>query len=168
MKEDRDSIFEMMGSWGKWTFPTLQQFNRNLHTVLPFNRILSIAAVIAVTEDQKYFSATSSISVEKYSNHTYQRKRIKFADEPTLQRCHRTSMAQTPLGLWKHVRDSGSASKWTRSGWLVGCLGFNVLWDSISVYIGPSPRERETEEKLDRRKIMSKQPPPTATCTIAQ
>ena len=28
-------------------------------------------------------------------------------------------------------------------GWLVGCFGFNDPLDSISVYIGPSPRERE-------------------------
>ena len=133
----------------KWwvAFPNLQQFNRNLHTFLLFNRILSIAAVSAVTEDQKYFSATSSITVEKYSNHTYQGKRIKFADEPTLQRCHRTSMTQTPLGLWKHVPDSGSASKWTRSGWLVGCLGFNIpLRQYFSLYRAVSQRQGDRGE----------------------
>ena len=31
-------------------------------------------------------------------------------------------------------------------GWLV-VLGLTALWDSISVYIGPSPKEREKEEK---------------------
>ena len=31
-------------------------------------------------------------------------------------------------------------------GWLF-VLGFKALWDSISVYIGPSPKEREKEEK---------------------
>ena len=33
-------------------------------------------------------------------------------------------------------------------GWLVGwlvVLGLTALWDSISVYIGPSPKEREKE-----------------------
>ena len=31
-------------------------------------------------------------------------------------------------------------------GWLV-VLGLTALWDNISVYIGPSPKEREKEEK---------------------
>ena len=34
-------------------------------------------------------------------------------------------------------------------GWLV-VLGLTALLDSISVYIGPSPKERETEERKDR------------------
>ena len=34
-------------------------------------------------------------------------------------------------------------------GWLVD-LGLTALRDSISVYIGPSPREREEEEEKDR------------------
>ena len=34
-------------------------------------------------------------------------------------------------------------------GWLV-VLGLTALWDSISVYIGPSPQERENEERKDR------------------
>ena len=29
-------------------------------------------------------------------------------------------------------------------------LGLAALWDSISVYIGPSPREREKAERKDR------------------
>ena len=33
-------------------------------------------------------------------------------------------------------------------GWLFGIL--TALWDSISVYIGPSPKEREQEERKDR------------------
>ena len=37
--------------------------------------------------------------------------------------------------------------KWV--GWLV-VLGLTALWDSISVYIGPSPREREKEKRSDR------------------
>ena len=35
-------------------------------------------------------------------------------------------------------------------GWLVG-LGLTALSDSISVYIGPTPREREKEDRNDRR-----------------
>ena len=34
--------------------------------------------------------------------------------------------------------------------WLVD-LGLTALSDSISVYIGPSPREGEKEEEKDRR-----------------
>ena len=34
-------------------------------------------------------------------------------------------------------------------GWLV-VLGLTALSDSISVYIGPSPKEREKEERKDR------------------
>ena len=36
-----------------------------------------------------------------------------------------------------------------RVGWLV-VLGLTALSDSISIYIGPSPKEREKEEKQDR------------------
>ena len=42
-------------------------------------------------------------------------------------------------------------SRFERSiGWLVD-LGLTALCDSISVYIGPSPREREKEKRNDRR-----------------
>ena len=34
--------------------------------------------------------------------------------------------------------------------WIV-VWGLMALWDSISVYIGPSPSEREKEERNDRR-----------------
>ena len=34
-------------------------------------------------------------------------------------------------------------------GWLV-VLGLTALSDSISVFIGPSPKEREKEERKDR------------------
>ena len=41
--------------------------------------------------------------------------------------------------------------RWIKEfGWLV-VLGLTALWDSISVYIGPSPREREKEKRNDRR-----------------
>ena len=41
---------------------------------------------------------------------------------------------------------------------LVGCLvdlGLTALWDSISVYIGPSPRESEKEMRNDTREKKS-------------
>ena len=41
----------------------------------------------------------------------------------------------------------------TWNGWLVGwlvVLDLTALCDSISVYIGPSPRDREKEERNDR------------------
>ena len=42
---------------------------------------------------------------------------------------------------------------------LVFVLGLTALWDSISVYIGPSPSEREKEQRNERaRAKMSKQP----------
>ena len=40
-------------------------------------------------------------------------------------------------------------------GWLF--LGLSAFWDSISVYIGPSPREGERKEMIDERKNV---PPP--------
>ena len=39
--------------------------------------------------------------------------------------------------------------KW-HVGWLLAVLCLTALSDSISVYIGPSPREREKEERNDR------------------
>ena len=32
-------------------------------------------------------------------------------------------------------------------GWLGFFFGLTAFWDNISVYIGPSPKEREKEEK---------------------
>ena len=52
----------------------------------------------------------------------------------------------------RHINKSmtlTSVIKWILVGWLV--LGLTALWDSISVYIGPSPKEREKEEGKDRR-----------------
>ena len=50
--------------------------------------------------------------------------------------------------------------------WLV-VLGLTALLDSISVYIGPSPRERgrKKREVIDERKKMSKQPLPAPTAS---
>ena len=48
---------------------------------------------------------------------------------------------------WKeYFLGLGLLLKEKKSGWLVG-FGFNGLRDNISVYIGPSPKEREKEEK---------------------
>ena len=50
-----------------------------------------------------------------------------------------------------------------RVGWLV-VLGLTTLWDSISVYIGPSPKEREKEERKGKMRVKTpKQPPPAPT-----
>ena len=49
-------------------------------------------------------------------------------------------------------------------GWLVA-LGFTALWDRISVYIGPSPREGGRNQKRWTREKMSKQPPLTPTAS---
>ena len=46
-----------------------------------------------------------------------------------------------------------NAKPYYLQSWLVGWLfwGLTALWDGISVYIGPSPREREWERRNDRR-----------------
>ena len=44
-----------------------------------------------------------------------------------------------------HKKDEAA----TVVGWLV-VLGLTALCDSISVYIGPSPKEREQEERKER------------------
>ena len=48
-------------------------------------------------------------------------------------------------------------------GWL--CFGLTALWDSILVYIGPSPREREEEKRNDRQEknVQTTAPAPTAS-----
>ena len=35
-------------------------------------------------------------------------------------------------------------------GWLLVVLGLTALSDSISIYIGPSPKGREKKERKDR------------------
>ena len=49
---------------------------------------------------------------------------------------------------WFEPTTPDQRPSWTL-GWLV-VLGLTALWDSISVYIGPSPKEREKEERNDR------------------
>ena len=50
-----------------------------------------------------------------------------------------------------------------RIGWLV-VLVLTALWDSISVYIGPSPREREKEKRNDRREKKCPNTPARTYC----
>ena len=47
-------------------------------------------------------------------------------------------------------RPTNLDSSKARIGWLI-VLGLTALWDSISVYIGQSPKEREKEERKDSR-----------------
>ena len=47
-------------------------------------------------------------------------------------------------------------------GWLV-VLGLTALWDSISVYIGASPREREKERRVKIDESKNVQTTPTRT-----
>ena len=47
------------------------------------------------------------------------------------------------------TEQSSGVSNGEKNGWLV-VLGITALSDSISVYIGPSHREREKEERNDR------------------
>ena len=54
----------------------------------------------------------------------------------------------TCVVVWAHLKSVEIRVGWL-VGWLVG-LGLTTLWDSISVYIGPSPREREKEKRSDR------------------
>ena len=62
-------------------------------------------------------------------------------------------------------RDSASRreSRQEAVGWLVGWLFLGLLWDSSSVYFGPSLTEGERKEKRKWREKMSKPPPPAGT-----
>ena len=73
-------------------------------------------------------------------------------DQRTLKNAFSSSYLLTGLILTENRRVS------FEFGWLVD-LGLTVLWDSISVYIGPSPREREKErETIDERKNVQTTP----------
>ena len=48
------------------------------------------------------------------------------------------------------------------TGWLV-VLGLMTLWDSISVYIGPSPRTRRKKKRKDRQQKNIQITPPSST-----
>ena len=55
--------------------------------------------------------------------------------------------------LWENTSMDGPEEDIKEQGRMVGwlvVLGLTALWDSISVYIGPSPKEREKEERKDR------------------
>ena len=49
-------------------------------------------------------------------------------------------------------------------GWLV-VLGLTALWDNISVYIGPPPKEREKEKRKDRWEKNVQTTPPAHTAS---
>ena len=59
----------------------------------------------------------------------------------------RTSMARTSMARLTRLFRTSSLVGWL-VGWLV-VLGLTALWDSISVYIGPYPIEREKEKRND-------------------
>ena len=48
-------------------------------------------------------------------------------------------------------RQNSSNVSCTQVSWLVGCFGLTALSDSVSVYIGPSPRDEVKEERNDKR-----------------
>ena len=58
------------------------------------------------------------------------------------------------MQIWAKVKEFYKTQKFAENfrkiGWLV-VLGLTALWDSISVYIGPSPKEREKEMRNDRQ-----------------
>ena len=69
------------------------------------------------------------------------------------------------VGLWVRLSKELELFAYDDVGWMV-VLGFTALWDSISVYIGPSPREREKEEKMiDKRKKCPNNPHPRPTAS---
>ena len=52
--------------------------------------------------------------------------------------------------IWTNLKAGAlSALALWSVGWLVG-LGLTAFLDNISVYIGPSPKEREKEERKER------------------
>ena len=70
------------------------------------------------------------------------------------------------MPMWKYVRLSLLLSTllYASIEWLI-VLDLTALWDSISAYIGPPPREGERKEKRQTREKMSKQPPPAPTAS---
>ena len=58
------------------------------------------------------------------------------------------NLAQQKIHIYTKLRTSFFSKLITDC--LLVVLGLAALWDSISVYIGPSPREREKEERKDR------------------
>ena len=62
---------------------------------------------------------------------------LRWESNPRLPACKGSTLSTRPGS------DTGEV------GWLV-VLGLTALRDSISVYIGPSPKEREKEERKDR------------------
>ena len=82
--------------------------------------------------------------------------------------CHLSSIIKTewllPVDWQKRFYVKIAIDSWlsiaisTLVGWLV-VLGLTTLWDSISFYIGPSPKEREKmRERIDESKNVQTSP----------
>ena len=93
-------------------------------------------------------------SAGKENNYTWDL--VKEKGKPTQnetcksQEIHNVSPSQNvPCTNCNELTDQCFTLTWI---WLVGCFGVKrPFLDSISVYIGPSPRERGKEERNDRR-----------------
>ena len=69
---------------------------------------------------------------------------------------------ETTMMIWmgREIKNiTHSKTRQARIGWLV-VLGLTALWDSSSVYIGPSPREREKEREMIHKRIKCPNNPP--------
>ena len=77
---------------------------------------------------------------------TYLSQYIEFVRYLFLKRKEHLTFLVACLVISLILRDSDMDSV----GWLV-VLGLTALWDNISVYIRPSPEEREKEKRNDRR-----------------
>ena len=75
-----------------------------------------------------------------YFSEFYHKVAVKFRFIKVLQR----NVFNPTLYLDTDIADKSMETPYV--GWLV-VLGLTALWDNISVYIGPSPKEREKEEK---------------------
>ena len=71
---------------------------------------------------------------------------LSLADEVMVDLVHKWTQQLHLLALHLETLGYIQARNHKTIGWLV-VLGLTALWDNISVYIGPSPKEREKEEK---------------------
>ena len=60
-----------------------------------------------------------------------------------------SKMAPDICRIPKFIKQTCIIHKKKTQDWLVG-LGLTALWEDISVYIGPSPKESEKEDRKDR------------------
>ena len=61
----------------------------------------------------------------------------------------RLDMDLNTVSKGREAQNDQPTSEGAGVGWLF-VLGLTALWDNISVYIGPSPKEREKEKRKDR------------------